>query len=534
MLRSAILLLAILIALALRFVSVPFEELAARYILYDDAFYYLKIAEHLATSGMSSFDGVNLTNGYHPLWAIVLACLFMIGAADQAPYVALLLCVAFHIGASMFVYLIGDLVFRRRSPGAFLSATLYGANPLMLLVVLNGLETALAAFLLCLLIWLVTRARSLAIGKRVPSRTISMAVIVGALTFLARLDWVIIVLPTYVVLAAAPFLAEGRVDRRWLAAGAVLGAVVAVFMVTNYMLFDTWLPISGQLKHDTTDEAGFLLAEWKGLARSAGALLWPLRVVLTEHGFILLSLAIVLILCALALAPKHSRDGPVGVLMLLLGPVHGIAYVLVQGGGPSYYFLPLGLSIAWAGGLLAASLTTRFSTLRRVPTFRVVWTGTALLAIAGIIAFPSLLQSSTRERQWRYLRFEAAEWLSTSVEPEARIGSWWAGTLGFYANRTVINLDGLVNDTRYQEHLREGTEWAYILKHKIRYLADYFPHDPLDEERPHSISDYSPRFRTIRELRGSGHDVRPVKYFPDPEVSAVQAAGFYILRIDSG
>ena len=36
--------------------------------LEDDAFYYTVIAHHIAQSGVSTFDGQTLTNGYHPLW----------------------------------------------------------------------------------------------------------------------------------------------------------------------------------------------------------------------------------------------------------------------------------------------------------------------------------------------------------------------------------------------------------------------------------------------------------------------------------
>src|SRR5207245_1195546 len=44
--------------------------------LYDDAYYYLAIAANLADTGRSTLDGLTATNGYQPLWLIVL---FLIG-----------------------------------------------------------------------------------------------------------------------------------------------------------------------------------------------------------------------------------------------------------------------------------------------------------------------------------------------------------------------------------------------------------------------------------------------------------------------
>ena len=41
-------------------------------MLQDDGYYYTVIARHIARSGVSTFDGSSLTNGYHPLWMLVL------------------------------------------------------------------------------------------------------------------------------------------------------------------------------------------------------------------------------------------------------------------------------------------------------------------------------------------------------------------------------------------------------------------------------------------------------------------------------
>lgn len=45
-------------------------------IFADDFFYYLKIAKNIAETGESSFNGIVLTNGYHPLWQYILSGLY--------------------------------------------------------------------------------------------------------------------------------------------------------------------------------------------------------------------------------------------------------------------------------------------------------------------------------------------------------------------------------------------------------------------------------------------------------------------------
>ncbi len=41
----------------------------------DDFFYYLKIAQNFAHRAGSTFNGIVPTNGYHPLWFLILSVL---------------------------------------------------------------------------------------------------------------------------------------------------------------------------------------------------------------------------------------------------------------------------------------------------------------------------------------------------------------------------------------------------------------------------------------------------------------------------
>jgi hypothetical protein len=44
-------------------------------VMPDDVFYYLHVARNLAQSGVSTFDGETLTNGYHPGWMLLMTVL---------------------------------------------------------------------------------------------------------------------------------------------------------------------------------------------------------------------------------------------------------------------------------------------------------------------------------------------------------------------------------------------------------------------------------------------------------------------------
>jgi len=53
-------------------------------LTFDDAYYYLGIARNLVDGHGSTFDQINLTNGYHPLWLLVSTVPFAAGLDDLA------------------------------------------------------------------------------------------------------------------------------------------------------------------------------------------------------------------------------------------------------------------------------------------------------------------------------------------------------------------------------------------------------------------------------------------------------------------
>lgn len=53
-------------------------------LTFDDAYYYVEIARRIADGGGSTFDGLNTTNGYHPLWMLVCTVPFFLGLTGLA------------------------------------------------------------------------------------------------------------------------------------------------------------------------------------------------------------------------------------------------------------------------------------------------------------------------------------------------------------------------------------------------------------------------------------------------------------------
>ena len=87
-------------------------------------------------------------------------------------------------------------------------------------------------------------------------------------------------------------------------------------------------------------------------------------------------------------------------------------------------------------------------------------------------------------RFWSWPLYRAAAWARENLPAEARIGAWNAGTIGYFSERQVVNLDGLVNTRRYLES-EQYDLCAYWDKTGITHVVDSF--DPASA-KPEAVT----------------------------------------------
>jgi hypothetical protein len=157
----------------------------------DDAYYYFKVAQNISEGHGSTFDGINPTNGYHPLWMLVCVPIFYLAQYDLIlPLrILILLLAGLRAATSILLYhLLRDVIAR---PIAMLGA-LYWAFDMYIhwTAYQQGLETGLTAFCLVLFLYLLRRFerdRKTAPNKLKQIATLGIA---ASLVMFSRLDMV--------------------------------------------------------------------------------------------------------------------------------------------------------------------------------------------------------------------------------------------------------------------------------------------------------------------------------------------------------
>jgi hypothetical protein len=140
----------------------------------DDAYYYFKVAQNISEGHGSTMDGINLTNGYHPLWMLVCLPIFSLARFDLILPLRVLVVASGLISAGTGILLF-RLVKQTLSATAAVLAAVYWVFDYSIHynVTMFGLETGLTALTMTALLLAISRFSSLRGANGVSDEAIS-------------------------------------------------------------------------------------------------------------------------------------------------------------------------------------------------------------------------------------------------------------------------------------------------------------------------------------------------------------------------
>ena len=472
-------------------ISQPLQYLLSS-ILPDDAFYYFEIVRNITQGAGSTFDGENFTNGYHPLWALILIPIFALfshgGTMDLEPIrAALAVSVLINIGTLTLLYqILGHLTKDRmfRFAGLFF----YALNPFVLTETINGLETALSLFSIAVF-FLVT----LYVEKHETRKTYAWLGIVGGIMILARLDTALYFAAVLLWLCFRKGWSHGFA--RVCMAGVIATAICSpwfIWNVTHFGMLLTSASETGSLVSHTLIIQDHGASVFQSLKATVYNLYNAVDTLLVRTGalwvvLILFGVYITTILKTLSSIPRRFSQlngfQVLGIGFLLLFFVN----VAIRWGGRAWYFMSFEFFIAMLVTIVVASLSLHKKTV-----------------IFGLIVLTIFFfgVSWSREIRDQYINqveiFSMAEWMSEHLSPNTRVGVFNSGIIGYFSNVHSINIDGLVNNASYHA-MKEHRLWAYIQSEDVEYIADfpislsyrYKSFFGIDDVFPHLIKEHS-------------------------------------------
>ena len=410
----------------------------------DDAFYYLKIAENIAHGLGSVFSPGEPTNGYHPLWMVVLALADWAAKPGQTQFVmiALGLAVVLNVlAAHLFFNLLRTIGFSAGQ--SLLGAACYLFLPWMVNLTLTGLETPL--FLGFLFLFLTVALRLLKDGIRPTAWDgLKLGVVAGFL-LLARTDSVFFVLPAFALILLKK---QARSLIALTVGGLVTTLLLSPWLLWNFIYFGTIqqsssiaIPIINHYLHPaiwTNDYWNFALSNYVG---STYWLFFSPFVTHTKYqmdfawwkeiAVALPFVAVALLLLFLRLNKRESR-----LPLILYAPVMALIFF--------YCAIRLFVQPWHLATLLILAIVYG---LNFVPAQRI---RPALIFLFVLLMLPvsayTLRNAYFRPQEWAGRVAYFQQRFPIGLPSPSTVCITDSGIPGYFSPHTIINLDGVVNN----------------------------------------------------------------------------------------
>jgi len=459
--------------------------------LYEDAFYYFQTARNIAQGEGSVSSGGVHHNGYHPLWMRVCVWFFMVFGDSLTAIRATLI---FSLILSVLATFVAYGILRELGCAAW-TATFAGAcfflNPWMLSLSTSGLEAPLNALLLGLTLW-----GGIRLTQRRPrwGQAILFGLLAG-LTYLTRTDNAFFVAATFLFLFARSLSRQRRIAGTSLLPGLILAGAVAFLVILPWHLWNLHrfgdfmqgsaaaLPVVRRIvffeQNPGATAADFALHRLGLFAQWFPAILYY-----SGLGSIWYA-----IFGGSALVAFFTRGGRAERWRMLLALLEiaplliavvclGFAHKYMRLATREWYYVPSDLLLALVLGIATHFLWTALS--------KTGSRGIASLLLALFLVAPAFLFLArktlsddpagagwparlARGRAGALVIVDAFENLPDK-RPDEVFGATDSGTIGFFCDWPVINLDGVVNPSAAVA-IRSGNLLNYAARRGIRYLT---------------------------------------------------------------
>jgi len=464
--------------------------LTEKSLLCDDAYYYFTIAANLASGLGPTFDGLAATNGFHPLWQVLLVPVFHDAPANLwlPVRVALSLTVFFDlISGWLILGILRQTVNERLAVGA--AIMWYVMAPTALLG-LRGMESSLSTLLLLGLIFLLTNRREF-IGAGNYRIALIAGLILG-LCGLARTDNLPmggLALASVLWLATGP-AGPGRRFRSLVVAALAALMVVLPWFIWNLVKFQSLIQVSGQVKYHVTDLFGRLPWGW-----------WDFP----AAGITILNMLFPSVMVSGVFFSGEEFEGGSLALPLSLVTLAGVLLILIRGFGsrkdpslvrrvdivfPAAWLLVHTVLFGFIWRSYAAWYSQGYFALLIVMLAGLLGSGgfaaqawkrlaggaLALVFLAQLTYYPLFFNRLPHLARGPEKQFDQPLQRILTIKPEgATLGAFDAGALGYvalkYPRLHVVNLDGLVNNRIFAAS-REGRYADYLIENVDFVLQD--------------------------------------------------------------
>lgn len=460
----------------------PVEFIINRF-LFEDFFYYLKIAKNIVLGNKATFDGETLTNGFHPLWMVATIVVQATANSYIAIHLMLTLAALLHLGQ---VYLIFSILkTETNSKLAHLIAIFYLFNYRIITNNLCGLETPLAGFSLLLVINFLFKNH-----KLLNSHLVIRLGILTSIAILSRFDLLLLGGAIIILVSLDPIFSGKRHSTKLFNIIIILSTIfiallpwflwsnstLGILLPNSHAALKVWLFKTFSLDLSFSENLSLLIRKifstaWHSIATTNLLGLWPVVLPISHRNLpiLLLFFSIIYILYGIWKTRTYHNVLPKSIFFALALGL--FTYYSLFATPTVRYLMPFSIIIIIIAVIITHELLQQFN---------ITWAYKGAKLIYVVILINSIMvsiQSWQKHQGAAYTHvghaklYEAAQWIKFNIPRNSAIGSWNAGIIGYFSERKVVNLDGVVNNEIIRV-IKQKDLATYIQEKNILFLAD--------------------------------------------------------------
>ncbi|MBU5557666.1 MAG: glycosyltransferase family 39 protein [Candidatus Micrarchaeia archaeon] len=446
-------------------------------IVLDDSFYGFSIARSIANGHGVTYNGIDQTNGFQPLWVLMIVPIFMITSNIYlAVNLVLVLAAIINTLTVLLVYKFAQNVFGEKI--ALIAIVLYGLNPFVMFQTLSGIDVVLFTFLVIVTIYFYNK-----IEHKFDKKNLCVLGVLIGMTMLARMDGLLLFAAIWLYMLwknkKHPLIAIKHgfiigivallVVLPWFAwSYTTFGTIVQSSAIARYNMGHGIFPYADLKAPKTLAQTASMVME--NFVRAAGSILNQLGIF--NFGIDMLTIILFLfIVSTLMFSVKSLKRFTVPVIFVILLVLF---YCLYMWGVQVRYMTPV---IPMITILISAGLVSMFKKHAWLVQF-------ILIVVLTIIAFNGLQQWDRGYFAWSGELYKDALWIRENIAPNESVGVFSSGIHTYFSNRRVVNLDGVLNFKAIKA-LEDRDIISYMKSENISVWVEsvYFNHSVTNEYR---------------------------------------------------
>jgi hypothetical protein len=470
-------------------------EYAAVSLTIDDTYYYLQTAWNAKMLGLVTFDGLHTTNGVQLLWFVVIFLLALL-AKTKAVLLFSTLGASFLLNGLCYLIIskIGGVL--KQPVLALFMASFWALQSLPFRIYSMGMENSLHALVFWCAIWQCLEFLIRVRQQEKPNFWGLTVVLI--LVVWTRLDSALIsaLLFTF-CLGTLAYSYRHNLTFFWqsygktiVGAGFLAGFGLIAQLTAFWLMGDSFLPVSALVK---TSGAGGE-SDIEAIDKLVRVFLLGMPSILQGRlptlALVLLGICGILLVILARVAIRDHTDEIRTLLnlwsCLLVGELLYYFYVALSEVVYTPYFMWY-RSPSFIFWIITGSLIGLFTfvQIRRVkhPLNILKWAPVGFSLVIFAAAIYLFARSINFTSKLYVTRYNAALWIAENSPPDTVFASWNAGQLGFFSDRTFINLDGVINNVDYYERVLRGPVPLadYLVENKVDYIVDYSIYHPIPD-----------------------------------------------------